>query len=445
MLLRFTKHILYKSNMSGSTAQALRDQWSNPSDLSTILMVIGGDVVQKALAQGTGVWYFTPVCFSFGWVSYAFMALINIIGHGRLLPDPDYDVKVFNLESGYARGNKNWVVGRILRDIETSLSQEQPLADDAVRISVFKAAKNHNSPTNFSPNLVHLEGLFCILLQIGLAAIPIGLAGEWDTMLITAAGTILVQMAGCTPQWRAEKLPNRQAETATYALTRGNGSREIVVIFGEGRCLDLEELSSSESPRGGRPWEKFTGRDVLSRPRTLHDRPSTIPQWNTELRISRFSVGMPLGFWVTRAMVVGQSILWLLLLINVAAPRNYNWVLLAIGSIGMFQNGYLAGMKSPSSHRNLPLDRVEIIRANKVMDGIMDLEVEYGCAAALRDEFFPGKLHEMEREWWAGNRDKYDTERAKVKWRGTPRGYQKMMNKVSEAPKQSQQQVDDTS
>lgn len=400
-------------------------------------MVIGGDVVQKALAQGTGVWYFTPVCFSFGWVSYAFMALINIVGHGRLLPDPDYNVKVFNLESGYVRENKNWVVGRILRDIETTLSQEQPLADDAIRISVFKATSNHNGPTNFSPNLIHLEGLFCILLQIGLSTIPIALAGEWDTILITAAGTILVQMAGCIPQWRAEKLPNRQAETTTYALTRGNGSREIVVILGEGNCLDLEELSASESPRGGRPWEKFTGADVFSRPRTTHDGPSAIPRWNTQLRTSRFSHGMPLGFWTTRAIVVIQSILWLLLLINVAAPRSYNWVLLAIGSIGMFQNGYLAGMKSPSSHRNLPLERVEIIRASKVMDGIMDLEVQYGCAAALRNEFFPGKLHDSEREWWAGNRAIYDAEREEAKWRGTPRGRQHK-SQAAEAPKQTQ-------
>jgi hypothetical protein len=35
--------------------QTLGGQWANPADVSTILMVIGGDVVQKALAQSTGV------------------------------------------------------------------------------------------------------------------------------------------------------------------------------------------------------------------------------------------------------------------------------------------------------------------------------------------------------------------------------------------------------
>lgn len=48
----------------------LRKQWTNPSDISTILLIVGGDVVQKAIGQLTAgpVPYFTPVSFSFGWV-----------------------------------------------------------------------------------------------------------------------------------------------------------------------------------------------------------------------------------------------------------------------------------------------------------------------------------------------------------------------------------------
>lgn len=415
-------------NMFGGTDSALLSQWSNPSDVSTILMVIGGDVVQKALAQGTGVWYFTPVCFSFGCVSYAFTALVNIIGNGRLLPEPDYPVKVFNLDSGYIRENKNWVVGRLLRDLETSLSKEEPLADDAIRISVFEAAVNRNGLTQFSLSYMHLGGLACILVQLSLASIPIALAREWDIMLITAAGTLLVQIAGCLPQWRAEKLPNRQARDATYALTQGNGSREVVVIFGNSNCLDLEELSASGSPRGGRPWEKFTWGNIFSKARTGKDGSPEIPRRDTQLRKARVHYGLPFGFWLTRVSVVAQSVLWLLLLVNVASSRNYNWLLLAIGALGMFQNGYLAGMVRSSYRRNLPLTRVEVIRAKKVMDGLMDLEVQYGCAEPLRDEFFPGKLREAEYEWWAGNRDSYDRERMQTKWRGTPRGYQRRIS-----------------
>ncbi|KAF3769356.1 hypothetical protein M406DRAFT_249210 [Cryphonectria parasitica EP155] len=365
--------------MGNFSVTALRRQWSNPSDVSTILMVIGGDVVQKALAQGTGTWYFTPVCFSFGWVSYAFMALVEIIGHGRLLPEPDYPVKVFNLRSGYVRENKNWVIGRLLRDIETMHSRQQPLTDEGIRVVVLEAKPNRKGPTELPLGWIHFYGFIGILIQLALAAIPLVSSGEWDIMMITAAGTVLVQLAGCLPQWRAEKLPNRQSSDAKFALTQGNGSREIIVIIGNGNCLDLEEIQA----------------------RTMR--------------------GLPLGFWLTRIVVVAQSILWLLLLVNLACSRDSDWVIIAIGAFGMFQNGYLAGMQRPAEQRNLPLRQIEIIRAKKVMDGLMDLEVAYGGAECLRNEFFPGKLRESEKMWWNGQRDTYDTARAEAGWRGTPR------------------------
>nr|POE46975.1 hypothetical protein CFP56_00307 [Quercus suber] len=52
------------------TAARLNAQWKNPSDIFTILMIIGGDIVKVALAQlcAGPVPYLTPVSFSFGWV-----------------------------------------------------------------------------------------------------------------------------------------------------------------------------------------------------------------------------------------------------------------------------------------------------------------------------------------------------------------------------------------
>lgn len=55
------------------TAAWLRGQWSNPSDIFTILLIIGGDIVRVAVAQlcAGPVPYLTPVSFSFGWVGLA--------------------------------------------------------------------------------------------------------------------------------------------------------------------------------------------------------------------------------------------------------------------------------------------------------------------------------------------------------------------------------------
>src|SRR5271169_122998 len=65
----------------------MRTQWTNPGDIFTLLLLIGGDIVQKALAQLVGVRIslskkgdgfgipLTPVAFSFGWAAYAFASL----------------------------------------------------------------------------------------------------------------------------------------------------------------------------------------------------------------------------------------------------------------------------------------------------------------------------------------------------------------------------------
>ncbi|KAK8079304.1 hypothetical protein PG994_003111 [Apiospora phragmitis] len=397
-----------------STAEALAGQWGNPTDISTILMIIGGDVVQKALAQGTGLWYFTPVCFSFGWVSYAFAALVNVLGDGRLLPPPDYPAKVLNLGSGY--------LGR-------RPPAARPRHDDdgdgaALRITVYDAVENRSGDlTRFRWTRTHSVALLIIADQFGLAAGPIALYGEWDIMTIVAVGTFLAQIAGSLPQWRAEKLPNRQKSREMYALTRGNGSREVVVISGKGKCFDLEELAALPNPQSGRLWEKFTGASLLSVPllQGLRGFGTPTPTESEPLK-PRKPCRLPLGFWLTRIVVTVQSILWLLLLVNVSMPRASNWFLLGIGAIGMFQNGISAGSDCDPKHRNLPLLKVKTIRSQKVMDGLMDLEVTYGNGEALLHEFFPGHLHPDEEEWWAGNKDPYDKKRKQEEQpRGTPR------------------------
>lgn len=419
--------------MDTSTAD-LQAQWASPSDVTSILMIIGGDVVQKALAQGTGKLY-TPVCFSFGCVAYAFVSLVSIIGDGRLLPPPDYPAKVFNLESGYQRENKNWVVGRILRDLESSLSRSDPLGDNGIRISVFEAALNSNGPTSFSWGWIHVAGALITVVQLALAVVPIVLYREWTVIMILLAGTMLVQVTGWLPQWRAEKLPNRQHSNAIYALTSGNGSRDVIVIFGRGNCLDLEELCASGSPRTSRPWEKFSH---LSEQKTRYDEKKELPRRDTMLRKSINAHGLPVGFWITRIVGVTLSMFWMLLLINVAAAKRHTWFLFGIGAIGMFQNAWLAATEREPKRHNLPLVHIDTIKTRKVMDGLMDFETVYQKAGPLLTEFFPGKLRPLEEQWWHGqkenDKDPYDDERKKHELaRGTPKRFQSNLFQPSPA------------
>lgn len=46
---------------------ALSEQWANPGDVFSVLLLLGGDVINRALAQLAGTKNrITPVAFSFG-------------------------------------------------------------------------------------------------------------------------------------------------------------------------------------------------------------------------------------------------------------------------------------------------------------------------------------------------------------------------------------------
>lgn len=62
-----------------TVAGFLENQWRNPSDILSVLMLLGPDIVQKAIAQTSGR-AITPVAFSFGWVAYAAASLLRVFG-----------------------------------------------------------------------------------------------------------------------------------------------------------------------------------------------------------------------------------------------------------------------------------------------------------------------------------------------------------------------------
>lgn len=405
-------------------------------------MIIGGDVVQKALAQTTGCWY-TPVCFSFGWVPYSFTALISVLGDGRLLPEPDVGCKVINLDSGYSRDNKNWVIGRLLRDSEAHVQRLKPPGNEAIRISIWEAMDNPNKPAEHHYWSIHIWGLVFMTLQLGLAIVPLLLYRDWGILLITGVGTILSVIMGALPQWTAEKLPNRQHSKSVFALTVGNGSRDVMVVIGGGKCLHLEELSVSETPRSGRPWKKFNSPEPLESKKTW-PKPRQIRRTTSELMATKLRGGFPMGFLVTYAACAVQSILWLALLISVSALQSHTWFLLGVGFIGMFQNAVLAAAEIRPEHRNLPLRYVEtIVGMRKVMDGLMDFHVHYECGEHLVREYFPGKLQPSEKSWWKGERNAYDDEREKeMDTRGPPR--YRMLNSKSESPARKTKSLDES-
>lgn len=104
------------SNRTTASQQFLA-QVRNPSEIFSALLIIGGDMIQKAVAQMTGR-KVTLVAFSFGWVAYAFGSLVAAFGDGTLMPQPDVSASVIVVSSKIKKSNGSWVLGRLVRDLE---------------------------------------------------------------------------------------------------------------------------------------------------------------------------------------------------------------------------------------------------------------------------------------------------------------------------------------
>lgn len=405
---------------STPTVSNLSSPWKNPSDVLSLLMIIGGDIVRAALAQLSGG-MITPVCFSFGWVSYGFLSVASFIGDGRLMPPPDYACKVINLaaDSGHSRDNKNWMVGRLMRDLEA------PLDEGAICVRILDAVDGTNGQKparQVSRDWVWTASLLTMLVQCGIAAIPYGLYGDWGILLVTVAGTMLALLTGALPQWKVEKYAARVDSEKIIALVVGNGSRHLAIIRGNGRSLDFEDLASNQGPKIRRSWNDFAW---FQKPECLKDHAGKSVIAKAPLMFR----GLPLDFRITFAVCMILAVCWVAILITVTGLKNNTWFLVAVGAIGMAQNACVAAVSRTSEVRGIHLQEYRQLRGTKVMDVFMDVECLIpGAGRILVKEYFPAGLREKygEMAWWNGQRTEYDQIRLREQaTRGVPESMKK--------------------
>lgn len=191
------------------------------------------------------------------------------------MPDSDSKLSVIDTNSGHSRDTTNWILGRMLRDfndrLDDEMKDEQPRlrsdardhekqastddgkgkaqakqkAFEALRITVFEVADNpptaHGVPTL---DWVWFSGFVVIVIQLGIAAIPWAIHGQWNIFLVATAGNVLALVSSSLPQWRDEKwaCPKNGGDTTT--ITEGNGSRSAIVILKKkGAGLKYEVLA----------------------------------------------------------------------------------------------------------------------------------------------------------------------------------------------------------
>ncbi|KAH9895630.1 hypothetical protein C8Q73DRAFT_744917 [Cubamyces lactineus] len=341
---------------------AERVSWMSPNDTLSILMIIGGDIVQRAVAQlaGSGpltpYWHFAPVAFSFGWLAYSVSALTSAVGDGRLMPQPDCPIHVVNVRSGYRRQNASWVLGRLLRDHE-----KRKFKDGALSVAFYRTVSGPKAGVP-ARDWVYWSGVLVILAQLAISAIPGTLHGNWIVLVVTVGGTVLALLGSGLPQWREEKYAAREIDgkkgPEIVCLTRGNGSTFAMVVISE-TGIRLEDLA------GGRDKRRAT----------------------------------------TSVMLALLSILWIVLLLAVEGLNSDAWYLLAIGGLGMVQNVVAAGAERSASALGFhfaPFDaKRDLLHRPKVMETLMMAEErQTGVGLAMLKLFFPGDLRPHEQQFW---------------------------------------------
>jgi hypothetical protein len=383
-------------NNSSEFNSQLRSQWTNPSDIMSILLIVGGDVIKAALAQFSNQ-SFKPLAFSFGWVAYAYTYLLSAVGRLKPMPDPEFPSYVINVRSGKVWENSSWLLGRLLHHYEMWMHQ---LAQEAGRQNA--SINNENQIARLAksrPQLPPAElkklaerdeqrkrsglvvaiykpdelmaqgvpmidkvvwtGLGTAMIQFGIAAIPCALYREWEVLVITGCGTLLAWLMGLL-QERASS--PRKDTRKTFALTQGNGYVDAIIILGDNENgLDLEDLANEGIRQGGSEYH------------------------------------------VTVAFAFSMVILWTSLLITTSGLQTNTWFLVAVGGIGMIQNIYAAGARRDPGAYGIHLQFITCIAKPRVMQTLMSLEEEYPmCGSALLPIFFPGgTLRDNEKVFWA--------------------------------------------
>ena len=310
-----------------TTNKELREQWTNPGDILSVLLLIGGDIVQKAVAQLVGSELppfghrrpkpnsqstfslpLVPVAFSFGWVAFSFTQLLAAVGDRKLMPLPEKSAIIVNCANGFRRNNNSWILERLLRDHEAC----NPV--DSVRISLRIDIFELGPLQKPVPDRVWWLGLLTILAQIAMAIPPWVVSNDWGTMMIILSGTLLAFVTCCLPQWKDEKWACRVLDKDNVTcLTRGNGCKHIMIFIARKGSPDLETLATA-----------------VGTPR--HETP---------------------------ILMVGLATLWVCLLLSVSSLKNNAWYMVGIGGLGMLQNVYAAGAIRHSKTTGLRLKPFE--------------------------------------------------------------------------------------
>lgn len=304
------------------------------------------------------------------------------------MPDADTDCTLIECGSGNARSNGSWVLGRMMRDYHTWMGDPVKRKTNEVleTANKFDREREMQKPEHLRQavedrkqaglvvsfwevsetqpygrpgrDILFWSGVFVSILQLGFAAIPCGLYGDWGVLLVTCAAMVLCLTTGSVGQWKIEKWACRhlRGKKKNFVLTRGNGAQHAIVIISNGRGHDLEDLATG-----------FANVDA------------------PHITIS------------SRLITAFLGIMWVLLLITSSALVDDAWFLIAVGGVGMLQNIFVAGWSRKPEALGVPLEFKRVIGYPKVIDALLESErLHEKVGKSMISTFFPNGLRPHE-------------------------------------------------
>jgi hypothetical protein len=371
---------------NNTTADVFRSQFQDPKEILTVLLLIGSDVIQKTVAQTAGFAVFTPVVFSFGWVTYAFNSVAN---GGENLPETDYANMLVTVQSGNVAQNKSFVLGRLLRDLERETeplgrrTQDFSELDTDLLVTVLQAdpgVKGSFGPLRPKKDLTWWSFLPFLVAQLAVSVVPGILTGNWSILVIAASGNILAVLSGSLPSIRHNKYRCREGSRAMYTMTRGAGSKYVFLILPD--TMRIVEHDAGD----------------------LFTAMSSLPY------LDDLAFGSSTRNFDTISSVA-LCILWVVLLIAVSGLDADTWYLFGVGALGMLHNILVANMPRHSESHGIPLKPVQGVsqfgrrttpnRRPYVQEILLEVERQYpGAGHALRPLFFNGIATNRDRLLW---------------------------------------------
>ncbi|KAG5645677.1 hypothetical protein DXG03_005515 [Asterophora parasitica] len=270
------------------------------------------------------------------------MARLLVFYHSRRHWLPLPSCTLIDVSSSEPRHIKSWVLSRVVRDYEVPEGNTGGLT-----ITFFRTSRNKKTGVP-DRDWLYYTGILVILFQLGVATM---LVGNWNIIMVTVGGILLVQAQAALPQWRKElwaARPVAHDKHGVICLTRGNGSPYV-------------------------HHQRWIGRNVHSA--------STIPA--TALLFVLW-----LGHLVAFTMQGMKSGTW------------YFLAIMAVGMIGLFQNAVASGVRRRPGALGFHLDKVDEIHDEKVYVALQKAEdKEKKVGLALVDVFFTGGLNPSEGAW----------------------------------------------